>query len=154
MSVVKDILTLLDKGYMYYSGYVPENFYRDRRCQNPKKAEWFSRPLSKEHKHSRYICIGCRKRCSVADPAGWQVLLPVNPKRTSAVAFAPAWPLSVEELLNAKSVLRTDEAAWALNLSQNVIYDMIQDGRLDAVEGFPVRVTVESVRRRLEPVAP
>ena len=150
----REIIDLLDSGYALYSGEVPEDFYFERRCPSPKKAEWFVRPWSKEHAKSRYICLGCSRRCSVVDPEGWQLLLPVNKRLPAMVAFAPARELSAEDLLRLKKVLRTDEAAFVLNISAKTVYDMVNDGRLDAVEGHPVRVTVESVIRCLEPVVP
>ena len=150
MSLVRDIVALLEKGFVPYTGRVPEQFYSDRGCLAPKKAEWFIRPWSESHRHSRYICLGCRKRCTVVDPAGWQLLLPIAPSRPGTVIFAPAMPLTADDMLRIKRVLRTDEAAWVLNISRNLVYDMIQDGRLEALACEPVRVTTESVRRQLE----
>lgn len=154
MSLIRDIVDLLDRGFVPYGGTVPETVYQERHCRTPKRAEWFVRPWSETHRHSRYMCLGCRRRCTVVDPAGWQLLLPVTPTRPSTVVFAPATPLTADELLRIKKVLRADEAAWVLNISRNVVYEMIQDGRLDALGDTPVRVTRESVLRRLEPVTP
>ncbi|WP_027188213.1 DNA-binding protein [Desulfovibrio cuneatus] len=152
MSKTLEIVDLLDKGFRPYSGHVPEAFYKERRCHDPKKAEWFFRPWSEEHKMSRFLCLGCRKRCVAVDPLGFQILLPVKPTRPGSVVFAPMHAITVEELLRIKSVLRLDEAAWALNVSRTTVSNMVEEGTLDVVPGVPIRVTSASVQRNLQPV--
>lgn len=151
MSTVKDIMALLGKGFIPYRGKVPEEFYKELGCREPKKAEWFARPWSERHKNSCYICLGCKKKCRAVDPKGFQLLLPISRRRPSMTLFMPGEALSVDELLTRKKVLRVDEAAWALNLSTRRVYEMVQEGLLAQVPGQPVRVTSVSVRACLQP---
>lgn len=151
MSKTKEIIELLEKGYAHYGGYVDEAVYTERKCHNPKKADWFCRPWSEEHKTSRYICLGCYKRCSLIDPKGFQLLLPVSRQKATQVGIFTAYKLSVDELLRSKRVLRVDEAAWALSVSKMTVYKWVDEGRLEAVPGPPLRVTSASVARNLEP---
>lgn len=151
MSKTKEILQLLELGYRLYGGTVPEDFYRQARCPDPEKAEWFTRPWSDTHKHSRYICLGCGKRCATVNPKGWQLLLPLRQARPGAVVLAVAEELTVDDLLRCRKVLRVDEAAWALSVSRQKVHEMIACGDLDTVRGTPARVTSASVKRNLEP---
>jgi len=151
MSTIRDMLDLLERGFRHYSGHVPEEYYTVRRCRTPQKAEWFSRPWSEEHKQTRYVCLGCSRRCWAIDPVGWQMLLPVGDSRPGAVVFAPMMPLTADDLLRMRRVLRVDEACFVLNIGRTTFYEWTQDGRLDVVPGTPIRVTVQSVCRNLEP---
>ncbi len=155
MSKIKteELIKLLDAGYRQYKGQVPPSFYMERRCFDPKKAEWFGRAISHKNKTASFICLGCSKRCCAVDPEGWQLLLEVSPDTPGAVMVAVAERLSVDELLRIKKALQIKEAAFALNVSRNTVQKMIDEGLLDTVPGTPIRVTVESVKRNLAPVA-
>lgn len=150
MSIVKDILTLMEKGFLPYRAKIPSDFYEKVKCRFPKKAEWFFRPWDKTRTQSRYICLGCRRRCVEVDPEGWQILLPVQLRLPSSVVLLPAMQVSADDLLRLRRVLRIHEACWVLGVKRSLLYEMVEDGRLDALEGMPLRVTVESVQRRLK----
>lgn len=153
MSKVKtqEIIHLLDKGYRPYKAQVPPAYYKEQRCFEPAKAEWFARPVSRRNKVATFICLGCSKRCCTANPEGWQLLLEINPDTPGAVVIIPAQRVSVEELLRIKKVLSLKEAAFVLNVSRPTVQAMIDEGRLEVVPGSPIRVTVESVERNLLP---
>ena len=150
-SKTKDIIYLLEKGFRPYEGEVPAQFYASKKCKTYKRAEWLTRPWSDEHQHTRFICLGCNRRCSAVDPDGWPLLLPIGPQtRPGAVAFIEATRLTADELLKVKRVLRVDEVAFILNVGKTKVFEMIQDGRLAVLPDSPTRVTSESVERQLQ----
>jgi len=151
MGKIHNLLQLLEKGYMLYTGAVPQDFYQKRYCPHPEKAEWLAKTVSMHNITSSYICLGCERMCSEQNPEGWQHLLPIAHHPTQT-AFVAAWPTSAEEMLKSKLVLRVDEASWVLNVSARTIYRMLEEGKLQTVVGTPTRVTAESVRACLMPI--
>lgn len=152
MGKTQDIVNLLDKEYIPFSGKIPGGFYEKRKCRNPEKAEWFFRPRREGQGMSKGVCLGCKRRCSVVDPEGWPELAERRkPSRPGAVAFTVVERISVDELLRLKRVLRVDEAAWVLNVSRQKVLHWTEEGLLEQVPGSPVRVTCRSVERILLP---
>ena len=150
-SKTKDIVYLLDKGFRPYDGDVPPQFYAEKKCKSYKRAEWLTRPWSDDHQHTRFICLGCNRRCAAVDPAGWPLLLPIGQQtRPGVVAFIEASRLSADDLLKVKRVLRVDEVAFILNIGKTKVFELIQEGQLDVLQDSPTRVTSESVERHLK----
>lgn len=146
----RTVVTLLDKGYMPYPCQVPRDVYEAQRCTAPARAVWFVRPASEAHKMTRFHCLGCRKRCVLVDPQGFQAVLPMR-TRPAPVALVEAQQLTALELVRLGRPLRVAEAAWVLNVSDSQMYEWIDEGMLERVPGTPLRVTPESVQRLLQP---
>ncbi|MEG6550424.1 hypothetical protein V6C53_09320 [Desulfocurvibacter africanus] len=56
---------------------------------------------------------------------------------------------SARQLLESKLLLRMDEAAFILNISESEGRNYVDEGRLEAHPEPPLRVTMESVRREM-----
>jgi hypothetical protein len=141
MSQVKDLLELLAKGYAPYSGEVSGQVYDELRCLRPGGASWFA-------KGTRFLCLGCRRRCIRVGGYGFQLVLPGTGKRfTVAMAALPGIPAS--ELVRLKEWLRVDEAAYCLGVSERRVYELIQEGVLDRHPDAPVRASAASVRAEM-----
>lgn len=152
MGKIKDILELLEKGYVPYSCEPPDRFYQKRGCRRKDKAEWFMRPRPKPGEAVRCACLGCRKRCVVVNPRSWSIVLDeAGPSRPGMVIYSQVERITVDELLRIKRVLRVEEAAWALSVSRQKIYHWLDEGLLEQVPGSPLRVTSASVDRILQP---
>ena len=143
MANVKDMLELLGNGFRPYEGMVDGQVYESLLCPTPKKATWFVRD-----KDATYCCLGCARRCLKVAPVGFQVsmLLPRHITRY----FVELPQVTVDELLKAKRFLRTDEAAYCLNVSERQVRRMIDDSVLIRHKDPPVRVTVESVKEEMQ----
>lgn len=145
------VVVLLNKGYLPYpGGHVPPQVYEERKCNGVRQSAWFVRPASEAHKNTRYQCLGCRKRCVLVDPPGFQAMLPVRVKSTP-VLLMEARQLSARELVALGRPLRVLEAAWALNVSDSQMYAWIDEGLLERVPGTPLRVTADSVSKLMQP---
>ena len=152
MQKTLDRMQLLDNGFVPYSGTVAKESYDKLGCPatQRKKAEWYVLPKTKNRMRTRYICLGCKKRCTEFESEHWPSFVLKNQDRPGRVIFMEVDRITVDELLNIKKVLRIDEAAYALNIGKTKVFEMLQDGRLEQVKGTPARVTTESVRRLLE----
>ncbi|WP_051202734.1 DNA-binding protein [Desulfovibrio aminophilus] len=141
MSQVQDVLDVLAQGYTPYRGEVAGAVYDELRCSRPTAASWFT-------KGTRFLCLGCRRRCSRVGGAGFQLVLPGTGRRfTVAIANLPAVP--AEELVRLKAWLRVDEAAWCLGVSARRIYELVDGGVLDRHPDKPLRVSSASVREEM-----
>lgn len=144
MSVIDEVVNLLDRGFRPYHDMVDGPVYERLHCERPKRAKWFMRADD-----MACVCLGCRRRCSVASGQGFRPLLPL-PRKPMKVAFVDLPMVTVDRLLEVKRVLRTDEAAWALGVSERLVIDWANAGRLERVaDGRPLRVTTESVQAEL-----
>jgi excisionase family DNA binding protein len=99
-----------------------------------KRPFWFVRG-------DTFICVACFKGCSLIRPEGFIAALPVQyaAKRTAPFQLSPA------EMVARKALLRVDEAAYCLNISERQVYDWIAEGKLRRAKEQPVRVSAEDV---------
>ena len=95
---------------------------------------------------SKYICLGCGKRCSLVDPAGFELLLPI-PGQPKRLAFAVLPSVSAEDLMRKKLFLTRPEVEFVLNISRTQVYELLDEGRLERHPELPLRFTAASVRR-------
>ncbi|KHK02796.1 hypothetical protein [Desulfovibrio sp. TomC] len=141
MSIIDDVLTLLGKGFLPYQGHVDGSVYEPLGC-GKRKPRWF-------WKERKYVCLGCAKRCSLVDPAGFELMLPVT-YQTKKLAFASLPAVSARELVTKKVLLTIPEVEFVLSVGRSKVWEMIQEGRLDKhPDSPPARVTAESVCREL-----
>ncbi|HML61319.1 MAG TPA: hypothetical protein PKD41_10520 [Solidesulfovibrio sp.] len=141
MSVVDDVLALLAKGYLPYTGHVEGSAYAALSCtkRNPR---WF-------YQDRKFVCLGCTRRCSLVDPVGFELVLPVT-MRSKKLVYAALPAVSARELVTKKVLLTIPEVEFVLSVGRTRVWEMIQEGRLDKhPDSPPARVTAESVRREL-----
>jgi hypothetical protein len=134
-----DMLRMLQQGWVPYRGAVDKAEYEGLGCKTPAKAWWM-------HQKQKYVCLGCSKRCSLVDPAGFELLLPVT-LQAKCLAFAYLPAVSAQELLKKKLFLSAPEVEFVLNVSKRQVYDLLDEGRLDRHSDLPLRITAESVRK-------
>jgi len=140
---IEDVLRMLQREFLPYKGHIQPIVYEQLGCSNSKKARWFE-------KQQHYVCIGCRRYCALANPEGFELALPVRNRRRARGYFAYLPQVSAKSLLESKLVLRVDEAAWVLGVSEREIYNYVDDGRLVRASDLPpLRVTTDSVRQML-----
>lgn len=139
---VREILALLDKGWLPYEGPVDDAVYDRMRCRNPKAATWF------QHDGTSWMCLGCTRRCTTNDPSGFQLMLAT--RMPVQMVFAELPLVTAEEILRCKVLLRPDEAMFCLGgISRRKFDYMCDSGVLERHPDKPVRVTAESVRREM-----
>lgn len=141
--LVRDILTLLGEGWVPYEGAVDQAAYDRLGCPDARRATWFQREAT-------WWCLGCKRRCLTADPAGFQLSLVTRPR--VRILFADLPMVTADELLRIKRWLRVPEAAFCLNVSEREVRYMVDAAKLDRHPDAPLRVSVESVRREMERV--
>jgi len=137
--VFDDLLRLLSRGWVPYYGRVEGRVYEQLGCAKSRQARWMVRD-------GMYVCLGCGKRCSLANPAGFELLLPVT-KRTRNFVYAALPAVSAHDLLTKKMLLTVPEVSFILSISDRKVYELVDEGRLERHPDLPIRVTAESVRR-------
>ena len=90
------------------------------------------------------VCLGCESRCALINPPGFQFMLTMSVP-AGRVAFAHLKMIHPRELVRAKELLRPDEAAYCLAVSERHVRDMVDEGRLVRHPELPLRITAESV---------
>jgi predicted DNA-binding transcriptional regulator AlpA len=141
-----DVLALLQRGYLPYSGHVTGEAYAALGCGPRRRPRWFYLVADADQ---RFVCVGCSKRCSLVNPAGFELMLPVT-MRTKSLTFAHLPAVSAEELLRKKVLLTVREVEFILSISARTIYALLDEGRLDRHPDPPTRITAESVRREVD----
>jgi len=141
MSVVDDLLALLARGYLPYTGHVEGSAYAALGCTK-RSPRWF-------FQDRKFVCVGCSKRCSLVDPVGFELVLPVT-MRSKKLVYAALPAVSAKELVTKKVLLTIPEVEFVLSVGRSRVWEMIQEGRLDKhPDSPPARITAESVRREL-----
>lgn len=140
---IKTIINLIRTGWRPYNAEVTSAAYESIQCPHAQskgktKPFWFVRG-------DIYLCLGCPKNCTLNRPAGFLLPLPI---RYSECPEEP-YQLSPAEMIVRKSLLRVDEVAYCLNISERTVYDWISDGRLRKTAEAPVRIPVEDVAFRM-----
>ncbi|EGJ51857.1 helix-turn-helix domain-containing protein [Desulfocurvibacter africanus] len=140
--IIDMLLKVLGAGYQPYQGHIEPDAYTRLTCQNPERSRWFAREL-------QFICLGCSRACAVVNPSGFQLVLPVSARKRAKSCFANLPLVSADQLLRTKLLLRVDEAAFVLNISEREIRNYVDEGKLTAHPDAPLRVTADSVRQCL-----
>ena len=138
-AVFDDMLRLPQRRYVPYRGRVADHVYVRLRCGRARRARWM-------HQGTKYVCLGCGRRCSLIDPSGFELLLPV-PATAKKLAFAVLPAVSARDLLDKKLFLTMPEVEFILNISRSHVYELLDEGRLERHPDSPLRFTVDSVRR-------
>lgn len=139
MSMVSDIVTLLNDEWRLFQGEVVRSVYEQQNCPsliskrtNPK---WF-------FKADKYLCIGCSKKCSLVRPAGFQA----NLELLYPAKAEQRYKLTPQEMLQRYKFLTVDQVAYCLNVSPGKVYRLIDLSELVSLES-PKRVPVDDLKR-------
>ncbi|MEG6550427.1 DNA-binding protein [Desulfocurvibacter africanus] len=141
-SALDELLKILQAGYLPYRGHVQSEVYQGLDCPKPRRARWFVQV-------DKHVCLGCAKQCALVSPEGFELVLPVSMKKRVKSCFAYLPQVNARQLLESKLLLRVDEAAFVLNISESEVRNYVDEGRLTAHPEPPLRVTVESVRKAM-----
>jgi len=141
MSVVKDIVLLLNDGWRLFQGEVEQTVYEKQQCPSLTNRrthpKWFFRG-------DKYICIGCLKKCSLVRPAGFQSHLELLYTEQEQKFI-----LTPQEMLARLKFLTVEQVAYCLNISVSKVYKMISMSELASTDS-PRRVPVEEVKAYIE----
>lgn len=138
-AIFDDMLRMLQQGWVPYRGAVDKAEYEGLACKTPAKAWWM-------HQKQKYVCLGCSKRCSLVDPAGFELLLPVT-LQAKRLVFAVLPAVSAQDLVEKKMFLNVPEVEFVLSISRRQVYHLLEEGRLESHSDAPVRITAASVKR-------
>ena len=143
---VKNFLMLHNAGWRPYNGAKPDkSVYEKLGCPHAdakgKGPFWFVRG-------DTFLCVSCDKSCSVVRPEG--VILPL-PLAYTVEKQGKEFSLTPGEMVARKALLRVDEVAYCLNISERHVYRWIAEGRLRrAIGAEPVRVPAEDVAHYMQ----
>lgn len=131
---VKDFLLLYNAGWRPYNEKPNASVYQKLGCPHVgtkgKEPYWFVRG---EH----FLCVTCNKGCTLTRPEGVILPLPLAYPVKSEKEFS----LTPGEMVARKALLRVDEVAYCLNISERSVYRWIEEGKLRrAIGGEPLRV--------------
>lgn len=137
-TLINDIVLLTREGWRPYGAQPAGVVYERLRCEHVLKGRtgrpyWFVRG-------DVFCCVGCAVRCSLVRPVGFSLPLPIKyPQPDAPYALTP------QEMVTRKALLRVDEAAYCLNVSDRKVRNWVDEGRLVALKINPVRIKAESV---------
>jgi len=138
-AMIHEVLNLISQGWRPYNEIPDSVVYERLGCprSTAKRGDapfWFVRC-------DLFLCIACPKHCTLARPEGFILPLPLQ---YAVKADAPSRP-TPGELVQRKALLRVDEAAYCVNISERAVYDWIAEGKLRRAKEHPVRVSAEDV---------
>lgn len=142
MSMVNDIVTLINDNWRLFQGEVDRSVYEKQNCSllvNKRTCpKWF-------FKADKFLCIGCSKKCSLVRPTGFQANLEIlYPEKAEQ-----RYTLTPQEMLERYKLLTVDQAAYCLNVSPGRVYKLISMSELASLDS-PKRVPAEEVRSYIE----
>lgn len=158
---IEQVLSLTASGWRPYNGSMARDIYESLHCPHAADTEGLSMQATntssasvRQHvrtdapsgsglpcwfsRRNIFLCLGCERACSLSRPHGVQRSL----SRHSAQGD---YDLSPQELVKKKTLLRVDEAAYCLNVSERKVYDWVSFGRLTALKDKPLRIRSEDV---------
>ncbi|NCC91709.1 MAG: DNA-binding protein [Opitutae bacterium] len=135
---------LVEAGWRPYNGMPEPSVYEKLNCPHAgaksktKRPLWFTRG-------DRFLCIGCRRACSLHRPKGFPPPLPIlYPQSGDPFSYTP------QELVTRRHTLNVKETAYCLNVSERKVYTMVAEGDLVALRENPVRIRAEDVKAKME----
>ncbi len=144
MSIIKDVVILINAGWRLFEGEVDRIVYEKQGCPSLNNRrispKWF-------FQGDKYLCVGCAKKCSLVRPAGFQASLPLYYREDEETHTIM---LSVEEMLSRRKLLKIFEVAYCINSSERYVRYLIDTGVLRRTEDRPVRVPSEDVIQYIE----
>ncbi|MDR1398132.1 MAG: helix-turn-helix domain-containing protein [Desulfarculales bacterium] len=136
-TLIKRILAFVNHGWKPYNREPSKKVYDKIDCPNlgakgTKKPLWFVR-------EDMLACVTCNRPCVLSQPKDFYLPLPLKFQQNKSYHLNP------KELITHKALLRIDEAAYCLNVSDRLIYDWIAEGKLRKTKIIPVRIPSEDV---------
>lgn len=143
VAFIRIIVELTRSGWRPYEAEPASTVYENLKCpyyktKGSNRPYWFVRC-------DVFLCVGCIKKCSLNRPSGFIMPLPIKYKECPKEPFS----LTPAEMIARKSLLRIDEAAYCLNISERTVYEWIAIGKLRKTIENPVRIPVEDVAYRM-----
>jgi hypothetical protein len=141
---IKNLISLVYAGWRPYNYKPRPSVYEKLECPHAgakrgTKPFWFVRG-------DIFVCVACTKGCSLSRPDEFYLPLPI---RYSEAPQNP-YTLTPAELVKCKKLLRVDEVAYCLNVSERLVYAWIAEGKLRKLTELPVRVPAEDVTSLME----
>jgi excisionase family DNA binding protein len=148
IAFIKSIIALVQAQWRPYNYDPDPRVYEELKCpyaqaKSRKKPFWFVRG-------DAYLCVACSRGCALSRPKGFVAALPVQYKEKAKKD--DGYMLSPAEMVARKALLRVDETAYCLNVSERLIYVWIEEGKLRKVRGQPVRIPAEDVAARMRDI--
>jgi excisionase family DNA binding protein len=139
VSLIRNVIELVGSGWRPYNYKPTPKAYENLHCpyadaKGKKKPFWFVRG-------DIFLCVSCERGCTLSRPEGFILPLPIRYEEHKATPFSR----TPGEMVVKKSLLRVDEAAYCLNISERSVYDWIAEGKLRKARGAPIRVAAEDV---------
>lgn len=149
---IKEIIELTNHGWRAYNEDPQSAIYARLNCPYAPARDESGHKKRKNHapfwfvRGEHFLCVGCSRRCSLFRPEGFIRPLPINYEERPD---GEPYTLTPQEMIQRKSLLRIDEAAYCLNISDRTVRDWIDMGKLRRTEDYPIRVPVEDVAARM-----
>lgn len=149
---IKDIIELTKSGWRAYNEDPHSAIYSKLNCPYAPAKDEEGRKKRKTHapfwfvRADSFLCVGCSRRCTLFRPEGFIQPLPINYEERTDEPYT----LTPREMVERKALLRIDEAAYCLNISDRTVRDWIDMGKLRRTEDYPIRVPSEDVAARME----
>jgi excisionase family DNA binding protein len=139
IAFIKNLISLVQGGWRPYNHAPRASVYEKLQCPHADtrgrtKPFWFVRG-------DIFVCVSCSKGCTLTRPDGFYLPLPIKYIEKPETPYL----LSPAEMVTHKALLRVDEAAYCLNVSERQIYDWITEGKLRKVKEQPIRIAAEDV---------
>lgn len=146
---IQSIINLTKSGWRAYNEKVEGNVYERLGCSYAQSKGrnapfWF-------YKENIFLCVGCSRGCTLSSPEGFVIPLPI-PYIYKDMEPREVFHLTPQELVEKKSLLRVDEAAYCLNISRRLVRDWIRFGKLRRANDYPLRVLAEDVKLLMEDI--
>lgn len=142
-TLIQDVVKLINEGWRPYNA-EPDTFvYEKLGCRNflrGRKGHWFVRG-------DIFCCIGCGAHCTLSRPAGFPLPLPI--RYTTPPPDQP-YTLTQAEMATRFDNLTVRQASYCLNISERLVYDWIEEGKLVRLKDIPVRVRSQEVRELMQ----
>ncbi len=131
--LIDRIIRLVERGWKGYEGYVDKSVYEELDCPAPIFGKW----LFEGGKAQEMTCVGCNRECHRDSAEGF---FP-QPSAIAVRNFKNAYfSLSPQEMVKRLPLLKVDQAAYCLNMSERHVYELIAKGELAALREKPVRI--------------
>ncbi|MDR2055644.1 MAG: helix-turn-helix domain-containing protein [Desulfovibrio sp.] len=136
---IKSIIALVKGQWRPYDHEPQSVVYEKLKCphahvKNRRKPFWFVRG-------DIFTCVGCSRGCTLSRPEGFCLPIPIRyPEKPDK-----PYHLTPAEMVERKALLRVDEAAYCLNISERTLYEWIAVGKLRKAKGLPLRVAAGDV---------
>lgn len=139
MSQIDVIMSFVERGWHPYAGKVDAEIYEALSCPAPIFGKW----LYEGTRAQEAVCVGCDRQCRTSCDNGFSP----HPARMQYLYRGSYFTLSPSEMLKRFPLLRVNQAAYCLNISERKVYDLIAEGALPRTKSNPCRVSSADVAK-------